>query len=411
MPSTFGWVDFLAEDRQKMLDVVHLFREQDTRDELGLGTIRDAFSDHFFPGTSTVQTRVRYMLFVPWMYQRLEEKKVPSAQVAQKARSAETWLIEELLKTESEEGVIGSEAGKGLKRLPSSIYWSGLGVWGIRLFEGSQQEYHRYLDRFYQFQSSTRLYAGETDEEVGNTAIQPNWHPGIPKRPKGFPENATLALTREEAAYLRDRILALHPDSLLAALLRRKRSYKTAFPWEHPLVPKLPGHLKRDLEHGRNFSEVMYGAALLYNLLLSRMRQREDWIERHERAMSTWAYGIKARQGELRAWKENLGAFWQGPALSTCHVSLHTRRFVETWGSFALQFPGPREVADHKPSESLLREREATLKRSRSRLENPRALELWPGQSGIHQYNYRWPVTSSFVEDILKGLRGETPHA
>jgi len=78
MPSTFGWVDFLAEDRQKMLDVVHLFREQDTRDELGLGTIREAFSDHFFPGTSTVQTRVRYMLFVPWVYQRLEERRSPT---------------------------------------------------------------------------------------------------------------------------------------------------------------------------------------------------------------------------------------------------------------------------------------------------------------------------------------------
>ena len=165
MPSTFGWVDFMEEDRRRMLDVVHLFREQDTRDELGLGTIRDAFADYFFPGTSTVQTRVRYMLFVPWMYQRLEQKKTPSAQIAKKARNEETRLINELLKREPEDGVIGSEAGKALKRLPSNIYWSGLGTWGIRLFQGSQDDYHRHLDAFYALQSSTSLYSGEADEE------------------------------------------------------------------------------------------------------------------------------------------------------------------------------------------------------------------------------------------------------
>jgi len=36
MPSTFGWVDFKEDDRQKMLDVGHLFREQDTRDKPAL---------------------------------------------------------------------------------------------------------------------------------------------------------------------------------------------------------------------------------------------------------------------------------------------------------------------------------------------------------------------------------------
>ena len=93
MPSSFAWVDFAEEDRRKMLNVVHLFREQETRDELGIGTIRDAFADHFFPGTSTIQTRARYMLFVPWIYMDLEKKKVPSARIASVAREREIWLI------------------------------------------------------------------------------------------------------------------------------------------------------------------------------------------------------------------------------------------------------------------------------------------------------------------------------
>ena len=42
-----------------MLDVVSFFYERDIRDELGFGTIRDAFADYFFPGTSTIQTPAR----------------------------------------------------------------------------------------------------------------------------------------------------------------------------------------------------------------------------------------------------------------------------------------------------------------------------------------------------------------
>jgi len=57
------------------MDVVKLFRERDTVDELGVGTARDAFSNYFFPGTSTIQTRAKYMLFIPWVYKKLENNK------------------------------------------------------------------------------------------------------------------------------------------------------------------------------------------------------------------------------------------------------------------------------------------------------------------------------------------------
>jgi len=37
MSSHFAWVDFAETDRQRMLDVVRLFKEQETQDELGIG--------------------------------------------------------------------------------------------------------------------------------------------------------------------------------------------------------------------------------------------------------------------------------------------------------------------------------------------------------------------------------------
>ncbi len=61
--SSFTWLDYSEHERRQMLDVIHLFDEKTTRDELGIGVVRDAFADMFFPGTSTIQTRARYFLF------------------------------------------------------------------------------------------------------------------------------------------------------------------------------------------------------------------------------------------------------------------------------------------------------------------------------------------------------------
>jgi hypothetical protein len=67
MSSIFAWVDFAEDDHRKMSDIIALFGEKDTRDELGLGGIRDTFADLLFPATSTIQTRARYFLFIPWI--------------------------------------------------------------------------------------------------------------------------------------------------------------------------------------------------------------------------------------------------------------------------------------------------------------------------------------------------------
>ena len=133
--SSFVWLDYSEHERRKMLDVVDLFREHDTRDELGIGSVRDTFADLFFPGTSTIMTRARYFLLVAWTYQRLEKQHIRSEQIAERARRAETELVEAIERSDDNDGNIGKVARTALKRLPSSVYWQGLGVWGIRSFQ------------------------------------------------------------------------------------------------------------------------------------------------------------------------------------------------------------------------------------------------------------------------------------
>ena len=47
--SAFVWLDYSEREHRKMLDVIDLFREHDTRDELGIGSVRDAFADIALP--------------------------------------------------------------------------------------------------------------------------------------------------------------------------------------------------------------------------------------------------------------------------------------------------------------------------------------------------------------------------
>jgi hypothetical protein len=160
MATKFGWIDFSEKERREMLDIVDMFNQQDTRDELGIGTIRDAFSDHFFPGTSTIQTRARYFLFIPWIYrdveQRMPRKKWTCDQFALEVARREKKLIRALMAGGEQEGVIGIEAKEKLQRLPSNVYWSGLYAMKIRQTEGSQAQYSRQVS-FYHRSSKAEM--------------------------------------------------------------------------------------------------------------------------------------------------------------------------------------------------------------------------------------------------------------
>src|SRR5438876_719865 len=145
--STFAWIDHSEKQRRQIQEAIDLFREKDTRDELGIAGIRDAFADVMFPGTSTIQTRARYFFFVPWMYRNFEEKGTAAAAVGKTARDFEIGLIDVLAKADDHAGTIGIEARHTLQRIPSSVYWNGLKTLGFFRASGSQAEYHRSFDR------------------------------------------------------------------------------------------------------------------------------------------------------------------------------------------------------------------------------------------------------------------------
>ena len=405
MPSTFTWLDYSEQERRKMLDVIELFGERTTRDELGLGGIRDGFADLLFPGTSTIQTRAKYFLFVPWIYQTLEAKSTPSATIGVKARALEIKLIDALSQSKDKDtaGLIGKQAKENLQRLPSSVYWQGLMVWGIRRFRGSQEEYHRSLDLFYHRRNahghSRRDYEGEALGESGPT----NWHTGLPPVPDDFPHVAAFALDHHEADYLRERILGHCSKSLLAFLVRERIAVdKVGFAWELPGT--LPSQLSEQLEHGWNFSLAVHGAQLLYNLMLAELRKTEERIEHYRTRMSQWWDAVSGRVSALRSWVRT--EFWTIVSHGNPRVSLRAKRFVNEWIDAVQTATQLAQVRDSQPLRHLIEIREVQLKGGLARLKNQRALELWPGAAGDGQLDLRWRSAKGIVADIIRGVEG-----
>ena len=407
MPSSITWIDHDSAARERSLRILALFQEKESRDELGLGSIRDSFADQFFPGTSTIQTRLRYMLFVPWIYKVLEDRKVSPGDFARRADTSERDLIDIMRNAdEREAGVFGGRSGRQLKRLPSSVYWAGLGAWGIRVADLSQDRYHRQIGVIYlrrKEQAARERERSKIGDDLERTpeAGTVTWHPRMPKPPKEFPQEAEFALTQEEASFLLDRIQRSHPDSLLAHLALHCEPADVSAPWEHPdRAGFSPDHLDL-LDHGRIFSSVMHGAALVYNIALAEERGWTDKQEEHDEALEAWLAEIDL--AEVRGW--SLSRFWHLTVGHGHTITPATRRFVEQWVA-ALVAHGD-EIGDDSSARQLVRRREMSLKKSWSRFTNRRALDQWGGSSGLGWMTYRWPTASTFLEDLHAGLHQE----
>jgi hypothetical protein len=400
MPSTFTWLDYSEHERRKMLDVVKLFGDRDTRDELGIGSIRDALADLLFPGTGTVQTRARYFLFVPWMYLELERKRTEPGRIADQARKQEILLIKSLMAAGENESVIGRLAQDRLQRLPSNIYWQGLGVLGIRFFRGSQDQYHRSLARHYAHLSELRRQRGE---DFVDARVNSNWHPGIPQPPAGFPNGVNLSLSYREADYLRERIQTQAPRTLFAYWAgNRTPPPQSFFAWD--LVDERhPVPLRQQLGHARSFSEAIHGASLLYNLLLAEQTTRADWVDRYRTALGEWIETLTARMPALLHWDEN--EFWSIVNRINPRVPAPARDFVKRWLALAIEPAQLPRLPDDASARDLIQKRERFLKKGQARLENRRALDLWNGSAGAAQLDFRWRIAQQHVQDIHDGLR------
>lgn len=152
MESKFGWT-LLSREAVKRAELQLRDEAEGVRDEVGFLSLHQGYADRFFPGTSVLHTRLRYVLFVPWLYESL---------IAQVDRHGISAAIERReialagrLKAAGERGIIGGQRyPKPTTQPPTMVYWTALRTWRIlrplvdgtySTSSGSQQRYAEFL--------------------------------------------------------------------------------------------------------------------------------------------------------------------------------------------------------------------------------------------------------------------------
>lgn len=394
MPSTLTWLDFSDAERRRTLEYLEAFVQRETRDELGLGAIRDAFAEAMFPGVSTVQRRARYFLFVPWTFQEVERRYGGSPDALQHAKRAELALIDVLADAGETDGVIGLRVRGNLQQLPSMIYWQGLSRWQIRVQLGTREQWSRAVRR-----GSTEDIV--TDDGDLATTSASWWHSNLTPPPGDFPNDASLTLRPEEKDYLRERVTTTCGDSLLSWLANLDTTWEAVdFPWELNSSAMQPEH-QRLIRHAQCFSELMLGAALLYNLLLARALEDVEREAIYRDELSYWTTLVESSQHTAWAFDD----FWQVLREINSRHSRATRGFVESWLNF-VRSGLASEVHTYASAEKLIIDREHQVKTSHARLTNEAALKTWRGAAGAGQLDYRWRSAQRQLFDIVETVSG-----
>lgn len=395
MPSTLTWLDASAEDQRRMREIVGLFSTTDSRDELGIGQIRDTLSDTLFPGTSVLITRARYLLFVPWCFQKAAEASRPGADG--RRDRYERDLIETLRKEPSRDGLIGVDAGRALKTLPSATYWNSIRRWQVL------------SDPSVTWQDA--LEAGRIQEggdEPDQHAYSSSWDSGLPKPPAGFPTQAPggFDLTAEEARWLAGRIVTSCDGTLLAHLVEHRPQPDSAYPWSDPAAMAASPGVRTAVEHAQVFSLAVHGAALLYNLLLAEQYVAEgfdrlgDRTDQYRESLSAWAARRDATHGLLDRWTFDEFRGFIGERNAA--VSPRTWAFLRSWCELAL--PLGAEITDSPVARQFIAGREREHKRSQSRLRNRGLLGAWSGAAGSGAIAFRWGAVRRILLDVHDGL-------
>lgn len=399
MPSVIAWLDASGDDQRRMREIVNLFRLSESRDELGIGQVRDAFSDSLFPGTSTLQTRARYLLFVPWCYRDVETRGLTGLAAERRVAENQRALISGLKDLGETDGLIGRVAGVAVKILPSALYWGGLQQFGIA----------RVAEPLDALGISGHV---DPDEEELAERIVGAWCPTLPPIPAGFPRHPETGfeLSGSEARWLQERMLGGTAGTLLHHLVSdgNRPNPGSEAPWFDPACQDAPVDVRQALEHARLFSLAIHGAALLYNLQIGERyvaaghTRIVDPVEGFLQRLDEWVSECRDDRHALAAW--NRHDFWVHVLSVNPGVRPNTRRFLETWFervvSLEIENPGTDTGLRR-----LIADQERRQKGNQSRLINPRLLASWSGEAGTGRLTFRWRQANRILQDIHDGLR------
>jgi hypothetical protein len=391
-----GWIDFSKEDRQKALDVINLLSEQGAVDELGIGIVRDAFANYFFPGTSTIQTRAKYFLIVPYILRDAVDGRY-GKDVNRILRAIDTEEKEcgiKLLESNPKaEGVIGTRVlPKGwVARKPSDIYWNGIRTYGIFCDYGlSIPEYVSLAVKLNTQKSSAKLgnrndEAEENekdDSDAGDIMNVSFWN--LPIYHDNWRDNLTIELTNEEAFYLDKQIQKGAKGTLLEYVLKNRidmNKYEDFVSMAAELSEKVEEKIAYMMKLACEFNNLVYMARVRFNVMLSE--------EENEVAVSEWD---RLKPQVKRRANVDLSAVFNKLELHNPGTYLFLSKLQEAF-----------KALDIDAADELIKKRERQLKGiNRAKLNRTKEFDhsKWVGGGEL---DYRFSNARRIINDIYSG--------
>lgn len=389
-----GFIDYSHEERNRILSTLKMLGDQTALDELGIGVVRDAYADILFPGISTLQTRAKYFVLVPYMFESAKEQaekgKIRSGrEFLQWINETEDRLAASLTNNcpSGEVGIIGSNAyrnKRSVKVKPSAIYWAGLRTFGI--FRGENMYLTAACKLMYAAARRKAEMENKTDGESFDdpTAKDQGSSLFLPIVPDyDYEKVATMDLTGKEAQFLSECILRspLASGSLLAFFIKNRMVCDN---FKSVPVDLLPEDLRRDYCLAKDFSRFIYGAHIRYNVIYSEYTD-EAMIER----FNTWREDFLREPFELKPVLDRVAC---PPRLA----------------AFCAAFLDAVRENNLDAVDDLIIQHEIHVKGARSKLKKPSEYRYDPNRP-IHFYEieFRFDRASVIIRDILKGLGGE----
>ncbi len=402
-----GFVSFNQEALSRANRVMKLLQGQGAIDELGLGRIRDAFSNIMFPGMSTLQTHSKYFLLMPALYAFLERSRIADSREARaKVREFEMNLTLRLVdgSPEGTTGIIGSDTLRSrsgyVKYDPAYVYQAGMETYGM-LPRGCNI-YSLLAERSKIYQNFPRKHRGndesgdDSDDMSGNRQIFKTCGEDYELRGKS---PLSMKLTRKEALFLKQQIIATTPGSMLGYLLDSGLYTNVTNCLFDSLGEVLAGNVPVEIFHtyrlALRFSRFAYLLRLRYAMLYDSLVGANEAAERES-----------TKFGRLLA---DYADEFAPEAMEEVIRLVSSRVTEESCKSFISK--SARLIADANFDEldRLIELREKTIKGAkRSKLVNFKDMQPGKAFETPQPMSYRWnTIVRTVLSEIKEGLGDE----